>query len=177
MARKAGTRPVDAANHTSSGDVSAAGTRGDSATTRRPGSPKEAPPLIERVVERENMTRAYRRVVGNRGAPGIDGMTLDDLKPYLDVHWPAIKRHLLAGTYRPKPTRRVEIPKASGGKRQLGIPTVVDRLIGQALAQVLTPGSTRCRRTGIANGTRTQQLRNRRIRNLRTVVWEAGSGP
>jgi group II intron reverse transcriptase/maturase len=92
----------------------------------------------EQVFARENLLRALRRVETNGGAPGIDGMTVAELRPYLREHWPEIKQRLDAGTYRPSPVRRVEIPKPDGGVRLLGIPTVLDRLIQQAVAQVLT---------------------------------------
>jgi RNA-directed DNA polymerase len=95
--------------------------------------------LMESVVERGNMTRAYKRVVRNKGASGIDGMSVKALKPYLEKHWLQIKQQLLRGVYKPKMTRIVYIPKPSGGVRQLGIPTVLDRLIQQALQQVLSP--------------------------------------
>jgi RNA-directed DNA polymerase len=95
--------------------------------------------LMEQVVERSNRLAALRRVERNDGAPGIDGMTAQNLRPYLKEHWPRIREALLNGTYRPQPVRRVEIPKPGGGVRLLGIPTVVDRLIQQALPQVLTP--------------------------------------
>jgi len=96
--------------------------------------------LMEAVVERENMLGAYRRVMGNRGAAGVDAMGVDELKAYLQTHWERIKEELLEGSYRPQPVLRVEIPKPGGkGVRKLGIPTVVDRLIQQALHQVLTP--------------------------------------
>lgn len=95
--------------------------------------------LIERVVERKNLVEAYSRVVGNKGSAGIDKMTVDDLKPYLQKNWPRIKEELLNGTYQPKPVRRIDIPKPGGGTRQLGVPTVLDRLIQQALHQVLLP--------------------------------------
>ena len=93
--------------------------------------------LMESVCERENMRRALRRVRKNKGAPGIDGMTVDELPGYLKRHWPKIKAQLLAGTYKPVPVRRKEIEKPDGGVRLLGIPTVLDRLIQQAIAQVL----------------------------------------
>jgi len=99
----------------------------------------ETTELIERLVERGNMLEAYARVVGNRGAAGIDLMTVEDLKPWLQAHWLEVKERLLAGTYQPEAVRGVEIPKPNGGKRQLGIPTVVDRLIQQALHQILSP--------------------------------------
>ena len=96
--------------------------------------------LMEAVVERENMLNAYRRVIGNKGAAGIDAMGVDDLKAHLQGHWPRIKEQLLAGRYQPQPVRRVEIPKPGGkGMRKLGVPTVVDRLIQQAMHQVLNP--------------------------------------
>lgn len=99
----------------------------------------ETTKLMERLVERENMLKAYGRVVGNKGAAGVDGMSVADLKGWLRIHWPEVKEALLAGRYQPMAVRGVEIPKANGGKRQLGIPTVVDRLIQQALHQVLNP--------------------------------------
>lgn len=99
----------------------------------------ETTKLMERLVERENMLKAYGRVVGNKGAAGIDGMTVADLKGWLRLHWPEVKEALLEGRYQPMAVRGVEIPKPNGGKRQLGIPTVVDRLIQQALHQVLNP--------------------------------------
>lgn len=95
--------------------------------------------LIERVVERENMKEAYRRVKGNKGAAGIDKMTVDDLAPFLRENWPQIKEQILRGEYKPRAVKRVEIDKADGGKRLLGIPTVLDRLIQQALHQILSP--------------------------------------
>jgi RNA-directed DNA polymerase len=86
------------------------------------------------------MREAYRKVVGNRGAAGIDEMTVEELKPYLRKEWPAIKESLPGDQYRPRPVRRVEIPKPGGkGTRKLGIPTVVDRLIQQAILQVRDP--------------------------------------
>jgi RNA-directed DNA polymerase len=95
--------------------------------------------LMEQVVERGNMWKAYERVVRNKGAPGADGMRVDDLKAWLQAHWPSVKAALLAGSYLPREVRAVDIPKPSGGVRTLGVPTVVDRLIQQALHQVLQP--------------------------------------
>ena len=95
---------------------------------------------MEEVLRRENLVTAYHRVRANKGAPGVDGMTVDDLKPYLKEHWPHIKEQLIAGTYQPQPVRRVDIPKPSGkGVRSLGIPVVLDRFIQQAILEVLTP--------------------------------------
>ena len=99
----------------------------------------EAPKLMEEVVRRENLLAAYARVVANGGAPGVDGMTVDDLMGHCREQWPRIRKALLSGTYEPQPVRRVEIPKPGGGVRTLGIPTVVDRMIQQALHQVLSP--------------------------------------
>jgi len=96
--------------------------------------------LLEAVVERENLWRALKQVERNRGAAGVDNMTVEQLRAYLREHWPGIKEELLAGDYQPLPVRKVEIPKPDGkGMRMLGIPTVVDRLIQQALQQVLSP--------------------------------------
>jgi RNA-directed DNA polymerase len=94
---------------------------------------------MEAVVEGSNMRKAYERVVGNKGAAGVDGMSVADLGPYLRACWPRVKEDLLAGRYEPMPVLGVEIPKPSGGVRQLGIPTVLDRLIQQGLHQVLCP--------------------------------------
>ncbi|NOY45126.1 MAG: group II intron reverse transcriptase/maturase [Deltaproteobacteria bacterium] len=100
----------------------------------------EASGLMEEVLRRENLMRAYQRVVRNGGAPGIDGMRVEDLMGYCREHWGRIREELLQGTYRPHPVRRVEIPKPGGkGVRVLGIPTVLDRLIQQAVLQVLGP--------------------------------------
>jgi RNA-directed DNA polymerase len=95
--------------------------------------------LMERVVERSNMGLAYQRVVANKGAPGVDGVTVAEFKDWLKVHWPSMKQALLEGRYLPQPVRAVDIPKPSGGVRTLGVPTLVDRLIQQALHQVLQP--------------------------------------
>ncbi|MEQ9321139.1 MAG: reverse transcriptase domain-containing protein, partial [Polyangiaceae bacterium] len=90
-------------------------------------------------LERRNLQRALKRVKKNGGSPGIDGMTVGDLPAWLREHWPRVRADLLAGTYRPAPVRRASIPKRGGGERELGIPTVLDRLIQQALLQVLQP--------------------------------------
>ena len=95
--------------------------------------------LMEKVVERENMNRALKRVEKNKGAAGIDGMEVKDLRPYLKEHWPRIKEELQKGEYKPKPVKQVTIPKPDKGMRKLGIPTVLDRLIQQALLQILNP--------------------------------------
>lgn len=99
----------------------------------------EASRLMEAVVERSNMLCAYERVVANDGAAGVDGLTVAAWKPWLQAHWVKVRQALLTGEYRPQAVRKVEIPKPQGGVRILGIPTVVDRLIQQALHQVLQP--------------------------------------
>lgn len=93
---------------------------------------------LERVLSKENMTKALKRVEANKGSHGIDGMKTDELRRFLFDNWTEIKASILKGTYKPRPVRRVEIPKPNGGKRMLGIPTVLDRLIQQAIAQELT---------------------------------------
>ena len=95
--------------------------------------------LMELIVSRDNMMRAYRQVVANKGAPGIDKMTVAQLGDHLKGSWPRIKEDLLSGRFRPSPVRGVDIPKPGGGVRTLGIPTVLDRLVQQAIQQVLTP--------------------------------------
>lgn len=108
-------------------------------TTADEQTKPEALRLMEAVVERSNMLCAYERVVKNQGAPGVDGLTTVELKPWLQAHWGKIRQALLAGAYLPAAVRKVEIPKPQGGVRTLGIPTVLDRLIQQALHQVLQP--------------------------------------
>ena len=123
--------------------------RGEARQARREGaeslqavhaieSPAGTNRLMEEVCERENLKEAPRRVKANKGSPGVDGMTVGAIPDYLKQHWPAIRGQLLNGTYEPKPVRRVEIPKPdAGGVRKLGIPTVLDRFIQQAVMQVL----------------------------------------
>jgi RNA-directed DNA polymerase len=108
-------------------------------TARRANDCRDIGKLMEAVVERGNMTAAYKRVVGNKGIAGADGMTVNDLKPYLNGHWERIKLELLEDRYIPESVMEVEIPKPDGGVRKLGIPVVVDRMIGQSLHQVLEP--------------------------------------
>jgi RNA-directed DNA polymerase len=95
--------------------------------------------LMEEACEWENYTQALKRVTANKGKPGIDGMTVEEIPGYLKEHWLTIREQLLTGSYRPQPVKRVEIPKPDGGMRKLGIPTVLDRLIQQAILQVLQP--------------------------------------
>ena len=107
----------------------------------RPHSEPEStgPGLLSAVLAKENMQQAWKRVRANKGAAGIDGLGIDETAERLMWEWPAIREQLLQGTYRPQPVRRVTIPKPDGGQRELGIPTVTDRLIQQALLQVLQP--------------------------------------
>jgi len=113
-----------------SGEASTAASGND-----RPGTDR----LMEEVVQRGNAKAALKRVMQNKGSPGIDGMTVDDLPEYLVEHWETIREQLLTGTYQPKPVKRQEIPKSGGGVRELGIPCVLDRFIQQAILQVLQP--------------------------------------
>jgi RNA-directed DNA polymerase len=108
-----------------------------STAKREAESPASTEHLMEEVCERENLKKALKRVRSNKGSPGIDGMTVEALPGYLKEQWPTHRDQLLTGTYQPKPVRRVEIPKGGGGVRKLGIPTVLDRFIQQAVMQVL----------------------------------------
>ena len=121
------------------GEARRAGREGSESwrTTSVPESPAGSDRTMEEIVERENLKDALRRAKANKGAPGVDAMTVDQLGDYLKQHWPAIREQLLSGTYRPKPVKRVEIPKPDGGVRKLGIPTVLDRFLQQAVMQVL----------------------------------------
>lgn len=101
----------------------------------RPGTDR----LMEEVVQRGNAKAALKRVRQNKGSPGVDGMTVDELPEYLAEHWEEIREQLVAGTYQPKPVKRQEIPKSDGGVRELGIPTALDRFVQQAILQVLQP--------------------------------------
>lgn len=110
----------------------------ESLVAKRPAeNPALGEPLMEEVCERENCKQALARVKANQGSPGVDGMTVRALPGYLKQHWPAIREQLRSGTYKPQPVKRVEIPKPEGGVRKLGIPTVLDRFIQQAVTQVL----------------------------------------
>ena len=108
-----------------------------SAVKRETESPAPEERLMEEVCERNNLVKAWKRVQGNQGSPGVDGRTIDESWEDLREYWPAIREPLLRGTYKPQPVRRVKIPKPGGGVRKLGIPTVLDRLIQQAVLQVL----------------------------------------
>ena len=115
--------------------ASAAASRGETPTAngggteppvarRRSESPASTEQLMEVICQRDNVLKAYKRVKANKGSPGVDGMTVDELGDHLKAHWPAIRDQLLEGTYRPQPVKRVEIPKPNGGVRKLGVPTV-----------------------------------------------------
>lgn len=108
-------------------------------TERSDEQPALSDDLLEQVLARSNLQRAWEQVRANRGAPGIDQMTLEGFPAWAQAHWAEVKEALWQGRYRPQPVRRVEIPKPDGGVRLLGVPTVLDRLIQQALAQVLMP--------------------------------------
>jgi RNA-directed DNA polymerase len=122
------------------GTVEGRGTDRQARTACREKAGEGTPKLMEEVLRRENLVKAHARVVKNGGAAGVDGMTVEELMPYCREHWTRIREELLSGTYIPKPVRKVLIPKPDGkGERMLGIPTVLDRMIQQALLQVLTP--------------------------------------
>lgn len=95
--------------------------------------------LMEKVVDPDNLERAWKKVRSNGGAPGPDGITIDEFPDHCRANWPVIQRQLLEGTYQPSPARRKSIPKPDGTERHLGIPNVMDRLIQQAVSQILTP--------------------------------------
>jgi RNA-directed DNA polymerase len=95
--------------------------------------------VMEEVVRKENLEQARKQVIANKGGPGVDGMGVDELKRYLKTHWPDLKAQLLDGRYKPQPIKAVDIPKPGGGMRRLGIPTVLDRFIQQAILQVMVP--------------------------------------
>jgi RNA-directed DNA polymerase len=107
------------------------------AAKREPESLATIEQLMEEVCQRNNLEEALKRVMANKGSPGVDGMTVRKLPDYLREQWPTIRQQLLSGTYQPQPVKRVEIPKPDGGVRKLGIPTVLDRFIQQAVMQVL----------------------------------------
>ncbi|MGM1022942.1 MAG: group II intron reverse transcriptase/maturase [Bacillota bacterium] len=116
-----------------------AGAPSSSSAQIAPSSREDQSDLLERMLEGENLRLGYKRVVQNGGAPGVDGVTVAELQAYLKTHWETVKSELLKGTYRPMPVKRVEIPKPGGGVRLLGIPTVMDRFLQQALLQVMNP--------------------------------------
>ncbi len=111
--------------------------RGETRTARDGDGSSGREELLRQVLARENMVRAWKRVKANGGSAGVDGLSIAETAEHLKTHWPAIRDAILSGHYRPEPVRRVQIPKPGGGERELGIPTVTDRLIQQALLQVL----------------------------------------
>ena len=117
------------------------GARSISSTSEegRNGGNEYARGLLEKILHRDNMNQAYRRVKENKGSHGVDGMSVNELLPFLKQNGNQLRQSILEGTYNPQPVRRVEMPKPTGGRRLLGIPTVVDRVIQQAMAQVLSP--------------------------------------
>jgi RNA-directed DNA polymerase len=119
--------------------VAALNPNGGASVRRVADQPDSDENLLERILSRSNMLKAWERVKANKGAPGIDNMPVGDFMAFAREHWETIRASLLAGTYQPLPVKRVEIPKPTGGTRPLGIPTVLDRLIQQAIAQVLLP--------------------------------------
>ena len=133
--------PQGAAGRTAHGRGEAASEAGgdEAELARDDQTSRGAGDLLWQALARENMVRAWKRVRANKGSAGVDGRTVQDTAAYLKTAWPEIRRGLLDGSYRPAPVRRVVIPKPGGGQRELGIPTVVDRLIQQALLQVLQP--------------------------------------
>ncbi len=112
---------------------------GGDVTQRSDSKPAFSDDLFERVLQRDNILNAWQRVRANKGAAGIDGMSIDEFPVWAKQHWKTVVNNLNSGRYKPSPVRRVEINKPDGGTRQLGIPTVIDRVIQQAIAQVLTP--------------------------------------
>jgi RNA-directed DNA polymerase len=128
-------RPATEGGGTADGE----GFEGQARTAREEQSGDETQMLIQEVLRRENMLRAYKRVVRNGGAPGVDGVTVEQLGAHCREHWERTREQILNGTYKPQAIRRVEIPKPDGGTRTLGIPTVMDRMIQQAVAQALQP--------------------------------------
>src|ERR1700744_3065746 len=100
---------------------------------------KKKSSMLEQILDRRNVERALEQVIGNKGAAGVDGMQTEELRGYLNDNWQSLRAGILEGNYQPNAVRKLEIPKQNGGKRMLGIPTVLDRLIQQAISQWLTP--------------------------------------
>ena len=156
------------------------GTGALKATAKREEADSGTKPLMEAVVERENIVAAYRKVVGNKGAAGVDGMTVKALKDHLKTNWPHIREELLEGRYEPESVRGVKIPKpGKKGVRQLGIPTVMDRLIQQALHQILHRYTSRDFRNqvmdsgprGTLNKRSAKRANTRKAGNVGWLIW------
>ncbi len=163
------TQPKRAGTGQNSGETGI-GASSLSASMGRSGA--EVAEMMERVVESSNMRKAYRRVVGNKGSAGVDGMTVAELKGHLQANWAILKERLLAGTYIPSPVLRVEIPKPGRkGLRLLGIPTVTDRVIQQALHQVMVPLWDK-EFSGYSYGFRAGRSAHQAIRQSREYVAE-----
>ncbi len=150
------------------GTAEVAGSERQTSAARNVGTSEGTPGLLEEVLCRENVMAAYRRVVSNGGAAGVDGMRVEDLMPYCREHWAAIREELYRGTYRPQPVRRVSIPKPGGGERLLGIPTVLDEWIRRKLRVIYWRRWKRPK-------TRYRELRRRGIDPARARV-SAGNG-
>jgi len=133
------TRQVDTSAEAPGRNPGGSASGAETDATTRPRTNAETSGLMDAVCERGNLWLAYQRVVKNKGAAGVDGIGIAEFKDHLKQHWPTIKARLLAGDYMPSPVRRVDIPKPQGGGRTLGIPTLTDRLIQQALHQVMSP--------------------------------------
>ena len=131
--------PAQAGRATVGGGETVSGVVSDEARSTRHDKENAGQGLLAQAVARENMQRAWKRVKANKGAAGVDGMDIAQTGCYLVSALPTIREQLMAGTYRPSPVRCIGIPKPDGSERELGIPTVVDRLIQQALLQVLQP--------------------------------------
>jgi len=129
------------------------------AAKRRTESPAITEQLMEEVCERENGKQALARVRANKGGPGVDGMTIHKLAGHLKQHWPAMREQLLSGTYKPQPVKRVENPKPYGGVRKLGIPTVLDRFIQQAVMQANADGIGRFPNTATGSDRSARRIR------------------
>lgn len=139
MRRASRQMPAQAGRYGVGHGEAASGSDSDEARRPRHATGNTGPGLLMAVLARENLQRAWKRVRANKGVAGIDGLDIDQTAAHLRTAWPVLRDQLLAGRYRPRPVRRVTIPKPEGGERELGIPTVTDRLIQQALLQVLQP--------------------------------------
>lgn len=136
---KGRTKPVNRPHHPSTATNPTGGARHGYGSEAEKERSRGKNPLFEQVLEPDNLQAAWKQVKANKGAPGIDGMTIEEFPRFIRKHWDSIQAKLRAGSYRPSPVKRIEIPKPDGTKRPLGIPTVLDRVIQQAIAQVLTP--------------------------------------
>ena len=132
-------KPAQAGRVVDGGGEAAPGDGRDEARLARHGKDDSGQDLLAQVLSKANMATAWKRVTANRGSAGVDGLSVAQTAEYLKTHWPRVREELRTGCYRPQPVRRVQIPKAGGGLRELGIPTVTDRLIQQAILQVLQP--------------------------------------